>query len=468
MSAVSSSERSLHGWGRTAPSTARVLRPASAVEVPEAVADAIATASDGLIPRGAGRSYGDAAQNAGGAVIDMTALDRILALDRAGLRLTAQAGVTIAQMMARLAVEGLTLPVVPGTSQVTLGGAIASDIHGKNHHQDGGFARHVSAITLLTPGGELLDLTPETNPDLFYATLGGLGLTGIVTEATLKVEPLSAPWVAEDSDRTSGLAETLEIMAMEESHRYSVAWLDLLAEGGKFGRAVVGRANPLPASEMPVNSGILHASRSRFPGVLVNGPTVEVPKRFPGALLRHSSIRAFNELNWRKAPRSERGRPRALVPYFFPLDAVGQWNRLYGSAGLVQYQFVVPSGEEAALERCFELIQRLRLPVFLAVFKRFGDQFGGPMSFPLNGWTLAIDLPADAAGLGAALDQLDQLVAGCGGRVYLTKDARLRPELLRTMYPQLDLFNQQRSLVDPDGVLRSDLARRVGLLEHSA
>jgi decaprenylphospho-beta-D-ribofuranose 2-oxidase len=174
-------------------------------------------------------------------------------------------------------------------------------------------------------------------------------------------------------------------------------------------------------------------------------------------------VRAFNALHWWTAPRRERARPLALAPYFFPLDIVGSWNRLYGAGGLIQYQFVIPSGAEDALERCFELIRARRLPVYLAVFKRFGAASAGPLSFPLEGWTLAVDIPAAAPGLHAALDELDELVASAGGRVYLSKDARLGREALGAMYPELDRFHAQRASVDPEGVLRSDLALRLGL-----
>ena len=419
----------------------------------------------GVIARGAGRSYGDAAQNDGGAVLDMTGYDRILSIDGERRLITAQAGATVAQLMARLASHGLTLPVVPGTRHVTLGGAIASDIHGKNHHRDGGLARHVVALSLCTPAGGCLEVSPEADPELFYATFGGMGLTGIVVQATLQVEPLASPWVAEDVDRTDGLEQTLELMAGEERHRYSVAWLDLLAEGSKMGRAVVSRADPLPAESATPASRGLRGARSTYPRSLTRGPALDVPRRFPAALLRPSAMRIFNAARWRTSPRRERGRPLALAPYFFPLDALGEWNRLYGPAGLIQYQFVVPSGQEAALVRCFELMRTRRLPVYLAVFKRFGAWFGGPLSFPLEGWTLAVDFPAAAPGLGSALDELDELVAGCGGRVYLAKDVRLRREVLLSMYPQLDRFHAQRARVDPGGVLRSDLGRRLGLCD---
>ena len=458
-----SGERSLCGWGRTRPGRCQIVRPRGAEEVLEAF-DASARGGGGVIARGAGRSYGDAAQNDGGEVLDMTGLDRIVSIDPDRGLVTAQAGATIAQLMARLAAYRLTLPVVPGTRHVTLAGAIASDIHGKNHHRDGGFARHVTSISLCTPAHGLVEVTPESDPGLFYATLGGMGLTGVVLEATLHAEPLASPWVAEDADRTDGLDETLALLsAGEERHRYSVAWLDLLAEGSKMGRAIVSRADALPAEQLKLPSRGRGAARHAYPGVLSQPPAVDVPRAFPGALLHPAAIRAFNALRWRAAPRRERSRPLALVPYFFPLDVLGEWNRLYGSGGLIQYQFVIPMGAEATLVRCFELMRARRLPVYLAVFKRFGAQFGGPLSFPLEGWTLAVDLPATAPGRDVALQALDELVAGCGGRVYLTKDARMRADTLRAMYPLLERFEAERERVDPDGVLRSDLAVRLGL-----
>ena len=431
------------------------------VRRPEEVADTLAE-SGGVIARGAGRSYGDAAQNRGGDVLDMTALNQILSVDRRQGLITAQAGATVAQLMARLASHGLTLPVVPGTRHVTLAGAIASDIHGKNHHCDGGLARHVAALSLYTPTGACLEISPELNPELFYATLGGMGLTGVVVQATLRAEPLSAPWVLEDVDRTDSLEETLSLLAGVERHRYSVAWLDLLAHGPQLGRAVVSRADPWPVERATAPT---RRRGTPYPGTLLQRPALEVPRGFPAGLLRPSGVRIFNELYWRAAPRRERERPLALAPYFFPLDVLRAWNRLYGPAGLVQYQLVVPSGSEAELVRCVRLLRERGVPVYLAVLKRFGAAFGGPLSFPLEGFTLAMDLPAAAPGLRAVLDELDEVVAGCGGRVYLTKDARLRRDVMAAMYPELHRFHAQRAQVDPVGVLRSDLARRLGLCE---
>lgn len=457
--------RSLSGWGRTARSSCRVVVPRGVGDVLEALAS---ERGGGVIARGAGRSYGDAAQNDGGTVLDMTRLDQVVSIDAENLLVTAQAGATIAQLMASLAAHGLTLPVVPGTRHVTLAGAIASDIHGKNHHRDGGFARQIASLSLCTPPGEVLQLTPEGDPDLFYATLGGMGLTGVVVEACVRAEPLPSPWVLLDTDRTDGLEQTLAIMGGEERHRYSVAWLDLLAGGARMGRAIVSRADPLPADGLTPPTRRRRRAGATYPGTLSRRAVLEVPRGFPGALLRPSSVRAFNALHWSAAPRRERSLPFALAPYFFPLDALGRWNRLYGSAGLIQYQFVVPTGAEDALERCFELIRARRLPVYLAVFKRMGPAFGGPLSFPLEGWTLALDVPAAAQDLRSVLEQLDEVVAGAGGRVYLSKDARLGRETLNAMYPQLGRFHAQRARVDPHGVLRSDLALRLGLCGASA
>jgi decaprenylphospho-beta-D-ribofuranose 2-oxidase len=366
-------------------------------------------------------------------------------------------------MLGALAPLGLTLPVVPGPSQVTLAGAIASDIHGKNHHRDGGFARHVVSLSLCTPAHGRVDLSAENDAGLFYATLGGMGLTGVIVEATLSVEELRSPWVVVEVKRSEGLDQTLELLSGPESHRYSVAWLDLRARGKKFGRGLLMRADDPSATE---DGGRPRPARGgRRPRSPAPRPLLDVPRGFPGALLRGSSVRTFNSLHWRLASRHPNARLQARGPFFFPLDRLGEWHRLYGARGLLQYQFVVPSGREDALVRCAELMRSKRLPVFLAVFKRMGPEFGGPLSFPLAGWTLAVDVPAGTRDAASVLDELDDIVAGCGGRVYLTKDARLSAHRLAAMYPRLDAFRRECARADPDGVLASDLSRRLGLTE---
>lgn len=456
-------ERPLCGWGRIAPSSARLRHVTRVEDVLEALSGT-GPARAGLIARGAGRCYGDAAQSAGGEVLDMRGLDRVVSLDRERLAVTAQAGVTIARLIAYLGSVGLTLPVVPGTRYVTVGGALASDVHGKGHHRDGGFGAHVEQFDLCVPGGGLLDVSRENEPELFDATLGGMGLTGTVVQVRLAVEPLASPWVAADLEKTGDLDETLAVLAGHERRRWSVAWLDLLAGRGAMGRALVSRANPWPTTT-PSSGRYRRGSRQGAGGALSEDPLVGIPRRFPGGLLKPGLVRSFNAARWHAAPRAQLDRPVTLAGYFFPLDALGSWNRLYGSQGLVQYQFVVPLGQEGELVRCVELLRARRLPVYLAVLKRLGAGAAGALSFPIEGWTLALDIPAGVEGLRETLDDLDELVAGAGGRVYLTKDVRLRKDVLPVMYPKLDRFLALRARIDPTGMLRSDLGARLGLCE---
>jgi decaprenylphospho-beta-D-ribofuranose 2-oxidase len=453
-------ERRLSGWGRAGFSRAQLVAATSAEQIADTLAQPAAR-SAGVIARGAGRSYGDAAQNGGGTVLDLTGMRRVLAVDPQRRQVRVQAGVTYAQLLSDLVPQGLMLPVIPGTRHVTIGGAVASDVHGKNHVYDGSIAAHVAELTLCTPAGGLQRVAADADGELLLATLGGMGLTGVVVEATLDVEPLRSPWWSVDTDRTSSLAATLELMALDEGHRFSVAWLDLLASGTRLGQAVITRSNDWPSDLAPERRRGRGARTGEHP--LLAPPRLRVPRGFPGRLLAPPAIAAFNELRWRSFPRRQRSRPTPLGPHFFPLDGFGDWNRLYGSGGLLQYQFAVPYAQEGTLVRCVELLRARRVPTYLAVLKRLGPRDGGLLSFPLQGWTLALDIPAWATGLRPALDQLDELVAAAGGRVYLTKDLRLRRDLLATMYPQLDRFEAERARVDPDGVMRSDLGRRLGL-----
>ena len=448
------SVRRLSGWGRAAWSRGRVVDVSTADEVNEILAHP-AVARRGVIARGAGRSYGDAAQNFGGTVLDLRAMDRAPRIDANAMTVTVQPGVTYARLLSELGAQGFILPVIPGTRHVTMGGAIASDVHGKNHPHDGSISRLVASLTLCTPADGLRVLDAQHDRELVLAALGAMGLLGVVVEATLAIEPLRAPWFAMDTDRTGSLEETLALMARDEGHRYSVAWLDMLAGGSRLGRAVVSRSRDAPAGPAPSSAPGLSDLSSR--------PRIRIPRGFPGAVLAAPLIAAFNELRWRAFPKCERALTVAVAPHFFPLDGLGDWNRLYGARGLVQYQFSVPDGQEAALERAAELLRVRRIPSYLGVLKRLGAASGGPLSFPSPGWTLALDIPTWASGLWPTLDALDELVAGAGGRVYLTKDLRLRRDAFEAMYPEVPRFRELRALVDPDGVLRSDLGARLGL-----
>ncbi len=471
-------ERLLCGWGHTAPTCARLLRPHTAEQVAQVLAGSHAPIG-GTIARGAARSYGDAAQNGGGTVIDATALEAPIAVDPAGSYVRVGAGVRFARLLVWLAARGLTLPVVPGTRHLTVGGAIASDVHGKSHPRDGSFARHVRSFTLCTPAEGPLLVSAERHPELFRATLGGMGLTGVVVEATLCLAPLRNPRAVADIDRLDTLELAVAAVAGEQSHRYTIAWVDLLGEGGAFGRAVLTRSDEGPPIEL---AGVSGGGPRRVPGASTKARAgevdtttpisllarVTVPRGFPGGVLRPAAVRACNALHWHTAPRCARGRTLSMGAQLFPLDALGEWSRLYGPRGMVQYQFALPHGEEETLLGVVHLLRSRRAPMYLAVLKRFGPggrafEQGGPLSFPIEGLTLAIDLPAGAPGLDRTLDDADELVAGAGGRVYLAKDSRLRPAMLAAMYPQLERFEELRGRVDPDGVLRSDMGRRLGL-----
>ncbi|WP_369146065.1 FAD-binding protein [Streptomyces sp. R44] len=442
------------GWGRTAPTLARVQRPRGHAEVAEALR---ACGRRGAVARGLGRAYGDAAQNAGGTVLDMTGLDRILAVDTTAGLVVCEAGVSLHRLMAALLPLGWFVPVTPGTRYVTVGGAIGADIHGKNHHVSGSFGRHVTALELLTADGEIRTVLPGT--PLFDATTGGMGLTGVILSATLRLLPVETSLMRVDTERVPDLDELMaRLTATDHAYRYSVAWIDLLARGAATGRAVLTRGDHAPYDALPRR----HRAR-RDPLAFRPGRLPAPPPYVPGGLLGRTTVGLFNELWYRRAPRAATGSLQSLPAFFHPLDGVPHWNRIYGPGGFVQYQFVVPYGQEDTLRRIVRRIADRGCPSFLAVLKRFGAGDPGWLSFPLPGWTLALDLPTGLPGLGRFLDALDEEVVGAGGRVYLAKDSRVRPETLAAMYPRLDEFRALRAALDPRSVLTSDLARRLRL-----
>ncbi|MFE2264091.1 FAD-binding protein [Streptomyces griseosporeus] len=442
------------GWGRTAPTAARLIRPRSYEEAAEAVRTCGAR---GGIARGLGRAYGDAAQNAGGAVLDMTGLDRIHAIDADTGTLLCDAGVSLHRLMEVLLPLGWFVPVTPGTRYVTVGGAIGADIHGKNHHVSGSFSRHVLSFELLTADGGVHSVGRGT--PLFDATCGGMGLTGVILTVTLQLQPVETALMSVDTERAADLDDLLaRLSATDHRYRYSVAWIDLLARGASLGRAVLTRGDHAPLDALPAGS-----RARRHPLAFRTSRLPAPPPVLPEGLLTRRTVGWFNELWYRKAPRARAGELQPLAAFFHPLDGVPHWNRIYGRGGFVQYQFVVGYGHEDALRRIVARISERRCPSFLAVLKRFGDADPGWLSFPLPGWTLALDIPAGLPGLAGFLDELDEEVAAAGGRVYLAKDSRLRPDLLAAMYPRLDDFRDLRARLDPHGVFVSDLARRLAL-----
>jgi len=442
----------LTGWGRTAPSAATVQPVRTADDVDAVLAQ---SGRRGTIARGLGRSYGDAAQNAGGTVLDGPSMNRVLALDLDRGTVTAEGGTSLDSLMRALLPLGWFVPVTPGTRHVTVAGALAADVHGKNHHVDGSFANHIERFTLHTPKGTAT-VTPESDPELFWGTAGGMGLTGVVTDVTLRLLRVETALVRSRNERCLDLDSVMRRMVDEDADfRYSVAWIDCLARGAALGRSILSRGDHARVDDLP---------RRRRGDALRFAPRARIaaPPWVPNGLLNRATVAAFNEVWYRLSPLLHGGL-ESISSFFHPLDGVRGWNRLYGGRGFLQYQYVVPDAAEAAVRRSIEMLSDARAASFLAVLKRFGPGNPGPLSFPAPGWTLALDIPATVPGLARLLDDLDGLVADAGGRVYLAKDSRLRPELVPVMYPELARFAELRERVDPAGVLQSDLQRRLGL-----
>jgi decaprenylphospho-beta-D-ribofuranose 2-oxidase len=445
----------LTGWGRIAPSSAELTEPGSPGEA--AALLQAARPSTAMIARGLGRSYNNAAQCDGGVVISTARLNRIIELETATGLATCEAGVSLEQLMIAGLPGGWFVPVSPGTRQVTVGGAIAADVHGKNHHVAGGFAMHVPSFDLLLPGGELRTVTRRGDPALFWATAGGMGLTGLIVRATVRLKPVATSRVRVDTVRTSDIDETMAVLAEHDrTYGYTVAWSDSLARGASLGRSVITSGDfAEPADLTPGDRADPFAFR---PGARLGLPAV-----FPPGLINRYTAAAANEAWFRKAPRRRHGELQTIGKFFHPLDGVRNWNRVYGPGGFRQYQYVLPFGQEAAVRRSFELVSQARAPSFVTVLKRFGPGDPGLLSFPMAGWTLALDFPARTPGLAGLLGLLDQLVIEAGGRVYLAKDSRVPADLLPRMYPRLDEFRKLRAELDPEGILGSDLSRRLGL-----
>ena len=402
-----------------------------------------------VLSRGLGRSYGDAAQLAGGLVLRNSAMTVMDTIDASGT-VWVDAGVTIDDLIRVGLPQGWFVPVTPGTRQVSVGGAIAADVHGKNHHIDGSFGHHVRAIVLATPSGTFT-CSPTDHAELFWATIGGMGLTGIVLRAQLQLLAVTSDKVIVDTTRFANLESVMHEMQTGDHHyRYSVAWVDCMTTGATMGRAILTRG------DHAVNSDVERQSPREA--------KIGVPFSAPSGLLNGLSIRAFNELWFRMAPKQRRGEEQSIGAFFHPLDGVRDWNRLYGRRGFVQYQFAVPDSASEAVVDAIKLLSESGVPSFLAVLKRFGEGTPGPLTFPMPGWTLALDLPVGPAALPRVLDLLDNLVLEAGGRVYLAKDARLDPATFRAMYPRYDELLQIKRSVDPDTVITSDLARRLELI----
>jgi decaprenylphospho-beta-D-ribofuranose 2-oxidase len=441
----------LSGWGRVPTATVRAHRPERLRTVGAAVTGAGAR---GIIAYGAGRSYGDAALNDGGDVLLTRRLDRFVSFDPGSGELVAEAGVTIDDIMRTFLPRGWQPPVCPGTAFVTLGGALANDVHGKNHDRDGSFADHVRWFDLMLADGTVRRVTPDGEPDLFAATAGAVGLTGIVLRLCLRLRSIGAPAVQMREERMGSLDDFLSALAgRARQATYSVGWIDTLARGGSLGRGILETAEPAPP-------GSVHAEDP--------ARAAAVPVSLPNFALNPLTVAAFNAVYFHRVPAGGRERTIGLRRFLFPLDALSAWNRMYGPRGFRQFQCVLPNGEAAAgIRRLIEAVSASRSASFLAVLKTLGRAGKGFLSFPMSGMTLAVDFPnrADAPDL---LHRLERIVLDHGGRVYLAKDSALSADGFARMYPRLGELRRVLAAVDPAGRLRSDMARRLRIREDVA
>ncbi len=431
------------GWGRVARAEMDAARP-------ERIADiaGILRGADrrGIIVHAGGRSYGDAALNAGGEAILTSRLDRLLDFDPASGLLVAEAGVTFDDLRRIFLPRGFLAPVTPGTAFVTLGGAVANDVHGKNQDQAGNFGRHLAWLELMLPSGEVRRLMPDD--PLFAATVAGLGLTGVIVTVALRMMRVPSRFVALRERRVRDLDAFLE--ALEEVRRgaYSVGWIDALARGGSLGRGIVESAEP---------SGPDPRDRFREPA------RRSIPFDFPAIALNPLTIAAFNAAYWRRVPARGRERRVSYDRFLYPLDAIKGWNRMYGRRGFYQFQCLLPEGSSRkALRAILETCVGSRAASFLGVLKTMGQEGSGLLSFGGRGHTLALDFPA-RPGIGDLLLRLERLVLENGGRIYAAKDAHLSAAGFAAMYPRLPEFRAILDSVDPERRMMSDLARRLDI-----
>ena len=442
----------LTGFGLTNPSGAVVVE----IDDESAAAAIKDLPARGGIARGLGRSYGDPAQNGGGHVLRLA--PGSIVVDESAGTATVGAGVSVDDLLRVLVPRGFFVPVTPGTRYVTIGGAVASDIHGKNHHLDGSFGNHVTNIRMMLADTTIVDVGPDRDPELFWATVGGMGLTGLMLEVTFRLLRIETSRISVDTYRLDSLDEVMtEMVESEADFRYSVAWLDLLATGRRVGRGVLTNGAHATADQLdPAAANDPHAYTADQ--IAVMPPLVP-----PQGVINKLTVKAFNEMWFRKAPRQRHGELQTIPTYFHPLDLVGSWNRVYGSEGFVQYQFHVPDGAVDTLVSIIHRLAAAQLPIFMTVLKRFGPGNPAPLSFPQSGWQLAVDIGVAHRRIGTLLGEFDRMVLDVGGRHYLAKDGSMSAETFRRGYPRLAEWQAVRERVDPAGVWASDQSRRLRL-----
>lgn len=424
------------GWGR-------VLKAEGQLARPERQSALAALAQEELAPAiGNCRSYGDASLNSGGNAVDMTRLDRFLGFDPDTGVLTCEAGLSLGEIARIIAPRGWLPSVMPGTGFATVGGAIGNDVHGKNHHGAGSFGQHVLAVDLLNANGAQ-HVTPDSDPGLFRATMGGLGQTGIIASAKLQLMRCKGDIVTLTERRVHGLDDFLPLLDRSEA-TYTVGWIDATATGDALGRGIL--------EEAETGAGLVPPAK----------PSKSVPFNAPGWALSPPVVRLFNRAYYSRVPKRGRSVVKPINDFFFPLDRIHDWNRLYGKTGFHQFQCVLPLASAPALRTLLQRIAASGLASPLAVLKRMGPGRAGHMSFPMEGYTLAVDF-RNRGGADNLISVLEDITAEAGGRIYLAKDALTSREKLRAMYPEFNDWAGEVAKADPKGALITDLVRRLGL-----
>jgi len=440
-------EEQLSGWGNIPMVKGRIAY----AHFPTDVAHVLH--NDSFIPRGKGRSYADQATNNGHLVLKMEKMNKIIAFDQENGILKAHAGITLGEIIQIFAPRGWFTMINPGTKYVTLGGAIANDIHGKAHHADGSFINSVREFTMMLADGEVVRLSATENPDLFRATFGGLGLLGTILTVTLQLRRVETTFFTSKSIVARNLEEMMDaIDETESTYRHSVAWIDSLASGNNLGRGVLTVGNEASYSDLP-------QKLRKKPLITGDKPKVTVPFYLPSFTLNKLTISALNRVLYFLQSRDKK--VAHYDPFLFPLDAINDWNRGYGKRGFIQYQFVVPEeGGRESVRKIMKAVTESDCKPFLNVLKKFGEASGGILSFPIKGYTFAIDFPI-TDGLETFTRELDKMVLDAGGRIYLGKDAFLDREMFEAMYPQLDEWLTIKEKYDPHWRFNSDIGRRL-------
>ena len=436
----------LSGWGGYPKIDAHLITPKRVDEI-------LGELNGAGVMRGQGRSYGDAAILSNGVVVQTEHLARLLHFDEERGVLTAEAGMTLADILRLVVPRGWFPAVVPGTKFVSLGGSVAADIHGKNHHRDGPFSDHVKQLKLLLADGRYESCSPSQNSELFWATVGGMGLTGIIAEVQIQLVRIDNSHLIVRHHQSRDLDQSIEFLDRNDlDDQYTVLWLDCLAGKGRLGRGILITGHHARTDELPKK---LPTNRER---------SFQLNSYAPAWLLNPMTVGTFNEVYYRWQGSRKRPFVCHYDKFLFPLDVIGNWNRMYGRRGFVQYQCVFPLEQSRmGLQAVLGEASRSRRSSFLGVLKRFGPEGNGLLSFPREGYTLTLDFPVSDQELFPFLDHLDEIVLQHSGRVYLAKDARMSAQAFRRMYPRLDQWLEIKSRVDPNNRFDSDLAQRLEL-----